>query len=59
MTTHTYSQRDVDLVHAWLASRDNEKQGVRAYHGDSPCIPAAALLEVCRRIFNQPTKTKP
>jgi hypothetical protein len=55
MTALTCSQRDVDLVYAWLASRDNEKANVRAYHGDSPCIPAAAFLEVCRRIFSQPT----
>jgi hypothetical protein len=50
MTTH-----DIDLVTQWLAARDNEKSNVRAYHGESPCIPAAALLEVCRRISNKQT----
>jgi hypothetical protein len=50
MTAH-----DIDLVTQWLAARDNEKSNVRAYHGDSPCIPAEALLEVCRRIFSKPT----
>jgi hypothetical protein len=50
MTAH-----DIDLVTQWLAARDNEKAGVRAYHGESPCIPAAALLEVCRRISNKQT----
>jgi hypothetical protein len=55
MTTLTYSQRDVDLVSSWLRARDAEKSNVRAYNGDNPCIPAAALLEVCRRIFSKPT----
>ena len=50
MTTH-----DIDLVTQWLAARDNEKVGAKTYHGDSPCIPAAALLEVCRRISNKQT----
>jgi hypothetical protein len=31
----------------------------RNYHGTRPYIPADALLAVCRRIFNQPNKTKP
>ncbi len=55
MTTLTYSQRDVDLVSSWLRARDAEKSNVRAYNGDNPCIPAAALLEVCRRISNKQT----
>jgi hypothetical protein len=55
MTTLTYSKHDIDLVTQWLAARDNEKHNVRAYHGDRPCIPAAALLEVCRRIFTKQT----
>jgi hypothetical protein len=50
MTTH-----DIDLVTQWLAARDNEKTGAKVYHGDRPCLPAAALLEVCRRIFSKPT----
>jgi len=50
MTTH-----DIDLVTQWLAARDNERSGAKTYHGDSPCIPAAALLEVCRRISNKQT----
>jgi hypothetical protein len=29
------------------------------YHGTRPCIPVDALLAICQRIFNQPTKTKP
>jgi hypothetical protein len=59
MTTLTYSREDIDLVNRWLAARENEKRNVRVYQGDRPCLPAAALLEVCRRIFNQPTKTNP
>jgi hypothetical protein len=50
MTAH-----DIDLVTQWLAARDNEKTGAKTYHGDNPCIAAAALLEVCRRISNKQT----
>jgi hypothetical protein len=50
---------DIDLVAQWLAARDNEKSGAKTYHGTRPCIPVDALLAVCRRIFNQTTKTKP
>jgi predicted dehydrogenase len=50
MTTH-----DIDLVTQWLAARDNEKTSAKVYHGDRPCLPTAALLEVCRRIFSKPT----
>ena len=59
MTVLTYSHDDIDLVNRWLAARDAEKRNVRIYHGNRPCLPAEALLAVCRRIFNQPTKTKP
>ncbi len=55
MTALAYSQRDADLVSAWLAARDNEKNGAKVYHGERPCLPAAALLEVCRRISNKQT----
>ena len=27
----------------------------RNYHGNRPCLPAEALLAVCRRIFSKPT----
>jgi hypothetical protein len=57
--TLTYSRNDVDLINRWLAARDAEKKSVRAYYGDRPCLPAEALLAVCRRIFSKPTKTKP
>ena len=50
MTSH-----DIDLVAQWLAARDSEKANAKTYLGDSPCIPAAAFLEVCRRIFSKPT----
>ncbi len=50
MTTH-----DIDLVAQWLAARDNERTSAKVYHGDRPCLPAAALLEVCRRISNKQT----
>ena len=56
MTVLTYSHEDVDLVNRWLNARDNEKRNVRVYQGDRPCLPAAVMLAVCRRIF---TKTKP
>jgi hypothetical protein len=59
MTTLTYSREDVDLVNRWLDARENEKRNVRVYQGDRPCLPAAALLAVCRRIFNHPTKKQP
>ena len=55
MTTLTYSRDDIDLVTRWLDARDNEKRNVRVYLGDKPCLPAAAMLAVCRRIFNKPT----
>ena len=58
MTTLTYSKQVIDLVAAWLAARDNEKTNAKVYHGERPCLPTAALLEVCRRIFSKPT-TKP
>jgi hypothetical protein len=51
MTTH-----DIDLVTQWLAARDNEKTGAKVYHGERPCLPAAAMLAICQRIS---TKTKP
>jgi hypothetical protein len=56
MTTLTYSREDIDLVNRWLDARENEKRNVRVYHGDRPCLPAAAMLAVCQRISN---KTKP
>ena len=59
MTTLTYSREDIDLVNRWLTARENEKRNVRVYQGDRPCLPAEALLAVCRRIFNQPTKKQP
>ena len=55
MTTLTYSKQDIDLVTQWLAARDNEKTNAKVYHGDRPCLPTAALLEVCRRIFTKQT----
>jgi len=55
MTTLTYSQRDVDLVNAWLAARDAEKQNAKVYYGERPCLPADALIAVCKRIFRKPT----
>jgi hypothetical protein len=55
MTTLTYSHEDIDLVNRWLTARENEKRNVRNYHGDRPCLPAAAMLAVCQRIFSKPT----
>jgi hypothetical protein len=54
MTTHK-----ITIPTQWVTANDNEKQNAKVYHGDRPCIPVDALLAVCRRIFNQPTKTKP
>ena len=56
MTTLTYSREDIDLVNRWLDARENEKRNVRVYHGNRPCLPAAAMLAVCQRISN---KTNP
>ncbi len=55
MTTLTYSREDIDLVNRWLDARENEKRNVRNYHGDRPCLPAGAMLAVCRHIFSKPT----
>ena len=55
MTTLTYSHDDIDLVNRWLTARENEKRNVRNYHGDRPCLPAAAMLAVCRRISTKQT----
>jgi hypothetical protein len=55
MTTLAYSRNDVDLINRWLAARDAEKKNVRAYYGDRPCLPAAAMLAVCQRISNKQT----
>lgn len=55
MTTLTYSREDIDLVNRWLDARENEKRNVRNYHGDRPCLPAAAMLAVCRRISTKQT----
>jgi hypothetical protein len=54
MTTLTYSQDDVvNMVGRWLAARDNEKTGAKVYHGDRPCLPAAAMLAVAERIWRK------
>jgi hypothetical protein len=53
MTTLTYSRRDIDLVNAWLRARDSEKSGAKTYHGDRPCLPAAAMLAVAQRIWRK------
>jgi len=59
MTTHDTPHKWGYVVTPWRPERDNEKISAKVYHGDRPCIPADALLAVCRRIFNQTTKTKP
>lgn len=53
MTTLTYSQRDIDLVNAWLSARDAEKQNAKVYHGDRPCLPAAVMLAVAKAIWRR------
>ncbi len=54
MTTLTYSQDDVvNMVGRWLAARDNEKTGAKVYHGERPCLPAAAMLAVAERIWRK------
>jgi hypothetical protein len=53
MTTLTYSQRDIDLVNAWLRARDSEKSGAKVYHGDRPCLPARVMLAVAERIWRK------
>jgi hypothetical protein len=53
MTALACSQRDIDLVTQWLAARDNEKTGAKVYHGERPCLPAAAMLAVAERIWRK------
>jgi hypothetical protein len=53
MTTLTYSKTDVDLVNRWLRARDSEKTNAKTYHGDRPCLPAAAMLAVAQRIWRK------
>ena len=53
MTTLTYSQRDIDLVNAWLRARDSEKSGAKVYHGDRPCLPARVMLAVAEAIWRK------
>jgi hypothetical protein len=53
MTVLTYSQRDVDLVSSWLRARDAEKQNAKIYHGERPCLPAAAMLAVANAIWRK------
>jgi hypothetical protein len=53
MTTLTYSQRDIDLVNAWLRARDNEKTSAKTYHGERPCLPARVMLAVAEGIWRK------
>jgi hypothetical protein len=53
MTTLTYSQRDIDLVNAWLRARDNEKSNAKTYHGERPCLPAGVMLAVAEAIWRR------
>ena len=53
MTALTYSQRDVDLVNAWLAARDAEKHNAKVYHGERPCLPAQVMLAVAKAIWKK------
>jgi len=53
MTALTYSQRDIDLLNAWLRVRDAEKQGAKTYHGERPCLPAKVALALTERIWRK------
>ncbi len=53
MTTLTYSKSDVDMVSAWLAARDAEKQNAKVYHGERPCLPARVMLAVAEGIWRK------
>jgi hypothetical protein len=53
MTTLTYSKRDLDYVMQWIAARDEERKSAKFYHGDRPCLPAAAMLAVAQRIWRK------
>jgi hypothetical protein len=53
MTTLTYSQRDIDLVNAWLSARDAEKTNAKVYHGERPCLPAQVMLAVAEAIWRK------
>jgi len=53
MTTLTYSQRDIDLVNAWMRARDSERSGAKVYHGERPCLPAQVMLAVANAIWRR------
>jgi len=49
----TYSKSDIDMVSAWLAARDAERQNAKTYYGERPCLPAKAMLAVAERIWRK------
>jgi hypothetical protein len=48
MTTHK-----ITIPTQWVTANDNEKQNAKVYHGDRPCLSAAAMLAVAERIWRK------
>ena len=51
MTAPTITWQQIDIIAERLMGSN-----ARNYYGDRPCLPTAALIAVCNRIFN---KTNP
>ena len=47
--------RTTDNINFWRLVKRYCGAQIKDNYGTSPCIPAAALLEVCRRISNKQT----
>lgn len=48
--------RTTDNIAFWRLVQQQLRAGTKDYLGDRPCLPTAALIAVCNRIFN---KTNP
>ena len=53
--TNSMTLRHTDNTNFWRMVRDQLRACSRDNYGTSPCIPAAAMLEVCQRISNKQT----
>ena len=50
------NHRTIDNTNFWRLVQQYLRAGTKDYLGDRPCLPTAALIAVCNRIFN---KTNP
>lgn len=51
----TATLRATDNISFWRMVRDQLRAGSRDNYGITPCIPNAALLEICRRLSTKKT----